>query len=62
MKGVTETIENKTKWTKRWTFCTFLGTLGPSLLGNHLRGEGVFQAGKGATRASQGRQGKIGAG
>ena len=40
-KGVTKTIENKTKEQKGG----FLGTLGASLLGNLLTGKGIIRAG-----------------
>ena len=42
-KGVTKTIENKTKEQKGG----FLGTLGASLLGNLLTGKGIIRAGSG---------------
>ena len=57
-KGVTKTIENKTKEQKGG----FLGTLGASLLGNLLTGKGIIrpgsrnQKGKGTLRAGTGKQ------
>ena len=42
-KGVTKTIENKTKEQRGG----FLGTLGASLLGNLLTGKGIIRAGFG---------------
>ena len=43
LKGVTKTIENKTKEQKGG----FLGTLRASLLGNLLTGKGIIRAGSG---------------
>ena len=40
-------------------FSTFLGTLGASLLGDLLRGEGGIRLGKGATKTSQGGRRQI---
>ena len=47
MKDVTKTIENEVKG-QRSGFCEgFLGTLGPSLLGNMLTGNDVICGGDG---------------
>ena len=44
LKGVTKTIKNKTK-KQKWRFLSMLlGTLGASLLGNLLAGEGIVRA------------------
>ena len=45
--GVTETIQNEVKEQKGGFLSMLLGTLGASLLGNLLRGKGVYRAGKG---------------
>ena len=50
LKGVTKTIENKTKEQKRGFLSMLLGTLGASLLGNLLMG------GKGIVRADSGNK------
>ena len=62
LKGVTKTIKNKTK-KQKWRFLSMLlGTLGASLLGNLLVGEGILRAGsgngkaKGTVRAGFGKQ------
>ena len=46
LKGVTETVQNQLKELKGG-FLMLLGTLGASLLGNLLTGNGVYRAGKG---------------
>ena len=62
MKGVTKTIENKTKEQKGEFLCMLLGTLGASILGNLLTGKGIVRAGsgnnkgKGIVRAGSGKQ------
>ena len=48
LKGVTKTIENKTKEQKRgFNKSMLLGTLGASLLGNLLTGKGIETGGSG---------------
>ena len=54
LKGVTETIKNKTKEQKRGFLSMLLGTLGASLLGNLLTGKGTVRAGEGTVRAGEG--------
>ena len=63
LKGVTKTIKNKTKEQKGGCSSMWLGTLGPSLLGNILAGKGIVRAvsgnkkGKGIVRAGYGKEG-----
>ena len=52
LKGVTETLKNKTKEQKGGFLSMLIGTLGASLLGNLLTG--VVQAGEGTMRAGEG--------
>ena len=47
LKGVTKTIENKTKEQKGGFLSMLFGTLGASLLGNLLTGKGIVTAGTG---------------
>ena len=47
LKGVTETVQNKVKEQKAGFLSMLLGTLGASLLGNILTGQGINRAGKG---------------
>ena len=47
LKGVTESVQNEVKEQKGGFFSMLLGTLGASLLGNLLTGQGVNRAGKG---------------
>ena len=47
LKGVTKTIENETKEQKGGLLNILLGTLGASLLGNLLTGNGIERAGSG---------------
>ena len=54
LKGVTKTIKNETKEQKGGFLSMLLGTLGASLLGNLLTGEGTIRAGKGFVRAGYG--------
>ena len=60
LKGVTKTIENKTKEQKGGFLRMLLGTLGASLLGNFLTGKGIERSGygnnkgKGIVRAGYG--------
>ena len=62
LKGVTKTIKNETKEQKGGFLSMLLGTLGSSLLGNLLAGEGIVRAvsgnkkGKGIVRAGSGKQ------
>ena len=62
LKGVTKTIENKTKEQKRGSLSMLLGTLGANLLGNLLTGKGIVRAdsgnkkGKRVVRAGSGKQ------
>ena len=45
LKGVTKTIQNKTKEQKRGFLSMLLETLGVSWLGNLLTGKGIVRAG-----------------
>ena len=62
LKGVTKTIQNKTKEQKGGFLSMLLGTLGATLLGNLLAGKGIVRAGsgnkkgKGIVRAGTGKQ------
>ena len=62
LKGVTKTIENKTKEQKRGFLSMLLGTLRANLLGNLLTGKGNVRAGSGnkkgkrVVRAGSGKQ------
>ena len=47
MKGVTNTIKNKTKEHEGGLLSMLLGTFGASLLGNLLTGKGIVRAGSG---------------
>ena len=66
LKGVTKTIENKTKEKKGGFLSTLLGTLGGCLLGNSLTGKGIenfgsgyhSKKGKGIVRAGYGNHSK----
>ena len=60
MKGVTRTIENEAKEQKGGFLSMLLGTLGTSLLGNLLSGEGIVRAGYG--HPSKKRKGIVRAG
>ena len=46
LKGVTETVENEVKEQNGGFLSMLLGTLGESLLGNLLTGQGIKRAGK----------------
>ena len=46
LKGVTETVQNKVKEQRAGFLSMLLGTLGASLLGNILTGQGINRAGK----------------
>ena len=56
LKGVTETVQNEVKEQKGGFLSMLLGTLGASLLGNILTGQGINRAGKGKgiNRAGEG--------
>ena len=54
LKGVTKTVQNEAKEQKGEFLSMLLGTLGASLLGNILAGEGVNRAGEGTVRAFYG--------
>ena len=47
LKGVTKTIKNKTKEQKAGFLSMLLGTLGASLLGSLLSGNGIIRTGSG---------------
>ena len=61
-KGVTKTIENKTKEQKVRFWSMLLGTLGAKLVGNMIAGKGRVRAGsenkrgKGIVRAGNGKE------
>ena len=54
LKAVTESIQNEVKEQKGEFLSMLLGTLGASLLGNLLRGKGVFHAVKTVNRKGKG--------
>ena len=54
LKGVSKTIENKTKVQRGGFLSMLLGTLGASLLGNLLTGKGIMRVGNGIVRAGEG--------
>ena len=54
LKGVTKPIKNETKERKGGFLSMLLGTLGASLLGNLLTGEGTVRAGEQIVRAGYG--------
>ena len=54
LKGLTKTIKNETKQQKGDFLSMLLGTLGASLLGNLLTGEGTIRAGERIVRAGYG--------
>ena len=56
LEGVTETVRNEVKEQKGWFLSMLLDTLGASLLGNLLTGQGVNRVGngKGMNRAGEG--------
>ena len=47
LKEVTETVQNEVKERKGGFLSMLLGTLGASLLGKLLTGQGIYRAGKG---------------
>ena len=56
LKGVSETIDNKSNEQKGGFLSMLLGTLGTSLLGNILAGKGLNRAGEGIERATYGNK------
>ena len=56
LEGATETVQNEVKEQKGRFLSMLLGTLGASLLGNLLTGQGINRAGKGRgiNRAGEG--------
>ena len=56
LKGVTKTVQNEVKEQKGGFLSMLLGTLGASLLGNLLTGNGIYRAakGKGINRSGEG--------
>ena len=52
LKGVTNTIKNKTNEQKSRFLNMLLGTLGASLLGNLLSGRGIVRAGAGNNKGN----------
>ena len=54
LKGVTKTIQNKTKQQKGGFLSMLLGTYRTSLLGNLLSGKGTVRAGEGMLKAGEG--------
>ena len=59
LKGVTKTIENKTKEQRGGFLSMLIGTLGASLSGNLLTGKGIMRAGDGIVRAGSGSKKKL---
>ena len=53
IKGVSQTIKNEVKKQKQGFARILLGTLGASLLGNMLAGNGVMRKGQCTIRAGQ---------
>ena len=56
LKGVTETVQNEVKEQKGGFLSMLLGTLGASLLGNILAGQGINRGGEGVNRAGYGNK------
>ena len=58
---ITETVENEVKEQKGGFLSKLLGTLGASLLGDLLKGKGIYRAGKGkgVLRAGDGNNSKM---
>ena len=56
LKGVSETIQNEAKEQRGGFLSMLLGTLGASLLGNILAGQGINRAGEGVIRAGYGNK------
>ena len=59
LKGVSKTIENKTKEQRGGFLSMLLGTLGASLLCNLLTGKGIMRTGDGIVRARSGSKKKL---
>ena len=59
LKRVSETIQNKAKGQKGGFLSMLLGTLGASLLGNMLAGNGINRAGEGFIREVYGSKKRI---
>ena len=53
LKGVTQTIKNKTKEQNGGFLGMLLGTLGASLLGSMLAGKGILRAGSGNKKGKE---------
>ena len=53
LKGVTQTIKNKTKEQKGGFLGMLLGTLGASLLGSMLAGKGILRAASGNKKGKE---------
>ena len=53
LKGVTQTIKNKTKEQNGGFLGMLLGTLGTSLLGSMLAGKGILRAGSGNKKGKE---------
>ena len=58
LKGVSKTIQNEAKKQKGGFLSMRLGTLGASLIGNNLEGNGINTAGEGVIRAGYGNKGQ----
>ena len=56
LKGVSETVQNEAKEQKGGFLSMLLGTLGASLLGNILTGQGINRAGEVVIRAGYGNE------
>ena len=56
LKGVSKTIQNEAKEQKGGFLSMLLGTLGASLLGDILTGQGTNRAGEGIIRAGYGNK------
>ena len=56
LKGVSETVQNEAREQKGGFLSMLLGTLGRSLLGNILTGEGINRAEEGIVRAGYGNK------
>ena len=56
LKGVSETVQNEAIEQKGGFFSMLLGTLGASLLGNILTGQGINRAGEVVIRAGYGNE------
>ena len=56
LKGVTESVQNEVKEQKGGFLSMLLGTLGASLLGNILAGQGINKFGEGVIRAGYGNK------